>query len=97
MNRPLTEDERVTLINAVQGIVGRMDRTMPADAREEAYKFAVRLLMREYRLRYQPEQDGAPPLTYEVQVRPAPPQYSPPPQYPPTYRIPAAESFNPFA
>ena len=42
------------LINAVQGLVGRIDRGVGADGRRAAYHEVVELLKREFHLRFPP-------------------------------------------
>jgi hypothetical protein len=80
----LTEQERVTLINAVQTFVGRLDRVIPDDVRPAAYRAAVRLVLREYQMRYATPMQAAP-----VQA----PRYlpGPPMPYPPAWRETARE------
>ncbi len=74
--RELTESERVTIINAVQTLVGRLDRAIPGDARQVAYKAAADLFTHEYRLRYAPQ--APPPEDYIRAVAPPPPVFYPP-------------------
>lgn len=84
--RQLTEDERIAIINAVQALVGRLDRAIPSDGRQAAYRAAAELFKHEYQLRYgQRAQEMNAPL----RVLPAPP----PTFYPPVRQMPA---FDPF-
>lgn len=84
--RALTQAERVAIVNAVQTLVGRIDRVVGADALFAAYGLVAERVRAEFAARYVPEASPAP-------VQPRAPTY----QMLPRRVEPEPAEFDPFA
>lgn len=92
--RPLTQRERLDVVNAVQTLVGRLDRVVGADAILTAYRLVAERVREEFAARYVPPPPAPPPVPLPSYRRLPPP--------PPTFEARAAparesEPFDPFA
>lgn len=94
--RALTQRERVDVVNAVQALVGRLDRVVDSDALFAAYQLVGERIRAEFSTRYVPGPPASPqrvPTTYRA--LPPPPAWEQPPARAGPYQD--AASFDPFA